>query len=120
EITVASGARLVVRGQSATKLYPCGPGESSRICANYNVEANAELVVLPSELIPFKDATFNQTSEASLAAGARLVIGEIITPGRIAMGERNEYRRLDLRLKIRRAEWLVLLDRTLLEPSTHD
>jgi urease accessory protein len=120
EITVAAGARLIVRGQSATKLYPCAEGETSCVRAKYVVEPDGELVLLPGELIPFQDADVRQVSDVVLAKGARFIISEIITPGRIAMGECNRYRRLELRLTIRREDRLVLVDRALIEPKVHD
>jgi urease accessory protein len=120
EITVAVGARLVVRGQSATKVYPCSEGETSCVRAKCVVEPDGELVLLPGELIPFQDADVRQVTDVALAKGARLITSEIITPGRVAMGECNCYRRLDLRLTIRREDRPVLIDRTLIEPNVRD
>jgi urease accessory protein len=120
EITVAAGARLVVRGQSATKIYPRAERETNCVRAKYVVESDGELAVLPGELIPFQDADVRQVTDVALAPGARFITSEIITPGRIAMGECNRYRRLDLRLTIRREDRLVLIDRTLIEPKVQD
>jgi urease accessory protein len=120
EITVAAGARLVVRGQSATKIYPCGEGQTCCVRANYVVEPDGELVLLPGELIPFQDADVRQVLDVALAKGARFITSEIITPGRIAMGECHHYRRLDLRLTVRREDRLVLVDRALIEPTVRD
>jgi urease accessory protein len=120
EITVAADARLVVRGQAATKLYPCPDGEASRVCARYTVEPDGELVVLPGELIPFRDSDSVQRTEVQVAPGARFITGDFITPGRVAMGECHRYRCLELRLTIQQEEKLVLVDRTVVEPGSRD
>jgi urease accessory protein UreH len=119
EISVATGARLVLRAQSATKVFPCAEGKMSHVCARYVVEPEGELVMLPGELIPFRDAACMQTTEVLLAPGARFITGEIITPGRTAMGECNLYRRLDLRLTIHREARPLLIDRSVIEPPVH-
>ena len=115
-LTVGAGARLVVRGQGATKLYPCPSGACARIRTTIRVEEGGELMFLPGELIPFRDAALRQDTHADIAAGGRLTLSEIVTLGRVAMGERDAYRELDLRLRITVGGRLALVERAHLEP----
>lgn len=115
--TVLSGARLIVRGQGATKLYPCSPDECARLRTTIRVEEGGELVYLPGELIPYREAALRQDRHAEVAAGGRLTLSEIVTPGRVAMGERDAYRELDLRLRITIEGHLALVERAHLEPG---
>jgi urease accessory protein UreH len=116
ELTVRTGARLVVRGQGATRLYPCPEGTSARLRTEIRVESGGELVLLPGEVIPFRDAELRQETVAEVSAGGRLILTEIVTPGRLAMGERDVYRRLDLRLRLVVDGRPALVERARLEP----
>lgn len=117
EIDVKSGARLVVRGQSATKVYPAPNGGEAQARTVLRVAADAALTYLPGELIPFRDAVYRQETEVDLCPGARLALGETLTPGRVAMGERDAYSVLDLRLCLRLNGRPLLIERARLEPA---
>ena len=116
-IEVGPGARLTVRGQAATRLYPCPPGIGVVAATRLRVAAAGSLVYLPGELIPFRDAELNQRAAVEVEAGGRLALGEIVTPGRLAMGECDAYRTLTSRLDVRVDGRLVLAERTRLDPS---
>lgn len=116
-VTVAAGASLVVRGQGATKLYPSPSGEPAVSTTRLEVAAGGRLRWLPGELIPFRDAVLVQETIADVAVGGRLALLELLTPGRVAMGERDAYRRLELRLRVERAGRPLLIERARLEPA---
>ncbi len=118
EITVGPGARLVVRGQSATKLYPCPPEGHARGSTRLRVATGGWLAWVPGPLIPFRDSAFRQELTAELARGARLILAEVTTPGRVAMGERDAYRWLDLRCRITADEKIVFAERNYLAPRS--
>ena len=117
EIAVEPGARLTVRAQSATKVYPARDGGEARARIVLRVADDAALAYLPGEVIPFRDADYLQETEVDLRPGARLALAETITPGRVAMGERDAYARLDLRLRIRLDDRSLLIERARLEPA---
>lgn len=116
DITVNEGAALTVSGQSATKIYPSPRGESSEVSTVLRVDRGATLWWLPGEIIPFRDAIYAARTQVVLDEGARFALLEIITPGRLAMGERDAYQRLDLRLRIDVAGKPVFIDRSVLDP----
>ena len=117
EVAVDPGADLVVRGQGATKVYPSPGGAPAVSMTRLRVAAGASLAWLPGELIPFRDSVLRQETVVELEAGSRLALLEILTPGRLAMGERDAYARLDLRLRIAVAGRPVLIERAVLEPG---
>lgn len=119
EIEVGPGANLTLRGQAATKLYPCPIGERIETITRLRVREGGTLVSLPGELIPFKGPELLQQVEIDVASGGRVALAEIIAPGRLAMGERDAYRQLMLRLHARIDGRLVLAERTRLDPSRH-
>jgi urease accessory protein UreH len=55
----------------------------------------------------------------ALEQGARLALWEIITPGRMAMGETHMYSRLDLRLRLDVAGRVTLIERAVLDSVEH-
>ena len=118
EITVGPGARLVVRGQSATKLYPCPPDRPARVTVRLRVAVGGWLAWAPGPLIPFRDGALRQEVTADLATGARLILADVTTPGRVAMGERDAYRWLDLRCRVTVDNRIVFADRSWLDPRS--
>lgn len=117
EVEVEAGATLVVRGQGATKLYPSPTGAPAVTTTRLVVATGGCLLWLPGELIPFRDAVLEQAVEASVSAGGRLALLDLLTPGRVAMGERDAYARLDLRLRISHDGRPLLIERARLEPT---
>lgn len=117
DVLVEAGADLVVRGQGATKLFPSPSGIPATTVTRLQVGGGGSLCWLPGELIPFRDAVLQQETIVEVAAGGRLALVELLTPGRAAMGEREVYTRLDLRLRISIAGRPVLIERTRLEPA---
>lgn len=116
EITVERGARLLVRGQSAAKIYPCPAGVFAEVRTVLTVETGGELAFLPGELISFAGSACRQRTSVRLAGDARFAMTEIVTAGRIAAGERDRYRQLDLRLRIVVDGRTLLIERNHLEP----
>jgi urease accessory protein len=115
-VEVEDGAALSVAGQGATRLYPCPPGTAADARISLCVRGAGTLWWLPGFLIPFRDARYAARAEINLDEGAKLAYLEIVTPGRVAMGERFAFRRLDMRLRIVIGGRPRLVERTLLEP----
>ncbi len=116
-IEVGPDASLTVRGQGATKVYPSPSGQPATVAVSLSVAAGARLVYLPGELIPFRQAILEQRTTIDVAAGGTVAVGEVLTPGRLAMGEANLFSRLRLDLHARLDGGLVLLERVRLEPA---
>ncbi len=115
-INVEPGAKLTVRPQSATRLFPCASDQLIEVRAAITLGEGAELRFLPGELIPYRDSRFLQSTRVELADDSRMAISEVITPGRIAMAEVELFRELDLRLRINRKGDPLLIERALLDP----
>ncbi len=116
-IAAGKGASLVVRGQGATKVYPSPQATATTVEVTLAVEPGGWLVYLPGELIPFRDAVLEQVTRIDVAAGGSLALGEILTPGRIAMGEIYDYTRLHLDVEATHDDRLCLIERARLNPA---
>jgi urease accessory protein len=118
-VSVGSAAALAILGQGATKIYPSRDGKFATSLTELKVHDGGELWWLPGELIPFRDARYTARVRVELEQGARLALWEIITPGRLAMGEAHVYGRLDLRLRLEVAGRVALIERAVLDPVEH-
>jgi len=91
--------RAHVTTPSATKVHAMPNGRALQ-----NVELNlgkdSYLEYFPEPLIPFNNARLTQRTRANLSPKAVLVIGEVISPGRVAYGENFAFEYLDRRLTV--------------------
>ncbi len=116
-IEVGPGASLTVRGQGATRLYPSPQGAPATATVALTVRERGRLVYLPGELIPFRQSVLEQVTRIDVAHGGSLVLGEILAPGRIAMGEAFQYTRLRLDVEARYGGRHCLIERARLDPA---
>jgi urease accessory protein UreH len=116
DITVDEGATLAVSGQGATKTYGSPSGTRAELRTSLSVARAGTLWWLPGTLIPFQDARYLSLTTVQVTEGARFALIEVITPGRLAMGECDRYSQLDLRLSVETAGKPVLIERALLDP----
>ncbi len=116
-VTVDPGACLVVEAQGAARVYPSPHGEDAESGTDLAVAAGGSLWWIPGVLIPYQDARLVSRVHAHLETGASIALLDILTPGRVAMGERDAYSRLDLRTRIDVAGRPVLIERALLAPE---
>lgn len=117
DISVGEGASLAVRGQGATKLYPSPQGVPVVANVALTVERGGRLAYLPGELIPFRQSVLEQVTHIDVGVGGSLALGEILTPGRTAMGEIHQFTRLRLDVRARYNGRPCLIERARLEPA---
>ncbi|NEC21577.1 urease accessory protein UreD [Streptomyces parvus] len=98
--------------QAATKVFRMEHDFASQ-WVHLSAEAGSYVEYLPDPLIPFKDARFYQRTEVTVAPGATVVIGDTLTAGRLARGERHAYRVLATDLRISRPDGSLLAVDTL-------
>jgi urease accessory protein len=110
EITVDSGAALLVTTPSASRVFQMrgGRAESRQ---QFNVAAGAWLEVMPEPLVPHRGARFHQTTVVDLVTGGSLFLVEPLMPGRIGHGEAWEWDRLQLDFTLRLDGELVMRER---------
>jgi len=113
-LTARAGTSAVVVGQSATRVHPCPQGFATQQW-RVEVEAGANLVVLPGPLIPFVDSRYYQRVEVDLEPGAGFIWGDIGFAGRYERGplsERFRFAALVQDFRVRREGRLVFRDRS--------
>ncbi|WP_329612427.1 urease accessory protein UreD [Streptomyces brevispora] len=106
------GTQVHLTTQAATKVFRMEHDYASQR-VHLTAEAGSYVEYLPDQLIPFKDARFYQRTEVTVASGATVVVGDTLTAGRLARGERHAYRVLATDLRISRPDGTLLAVDTL-------
>jgi len=96
DIELGAGSALEIRTQGATRLHPGLIQQQVRV----NLAPESQLIWIPHPLIPGAGADYGQTLEIHLAPTARLAYAEIWVAGRLAMGERWQFKRLHNHLQV--------------------
>ena len=115
DIHLAAGAQASVCTIGATRLLPAAAECTQRI--RIGLESGSSLHYLPEPLIPCARAWYQQRTDVDVGAGATALIGEVVTPGRAAHGERFAFARLSLVLRVRREGRPILVERLVLDPT---
>ncbi len=119
KINVGAGSHALFTTQAATKVYrmPNGCAEQT---IRIDVQAGAVFEFVPDAAILFADADLTQQIEVRLHGDALLILHEIVLPGRIARGERLQFRRYANRLIVRDDRGLLLHDAAAIQPAATD
>ena len=98
-VTVETGAAAHVSTQGATRVHAMPLGQAKQ-CVSLEVAPGGYLEYLPDPLIPYQDSDFQQRTTIAVKPGGILVFWDVLTPGRLAMGEAFQYRRLASHLEV--------------------
>ena len=109
-------AEVTLRQQAATKVYRSTRGRARSVC-NFVLGQGAWLDYFPDEIIPFAGSEYAQMTSVELGRNAVMLLGEIVTAGRLARGERFAFTRLILDLECADGDALLLRDRADIEPG---
>lgn len=120
EITVASGAKVVVVNQSATKLHRMLDGASAQQTVVMNVENGGELEYYPGVSIPYPEADFDQQIRVHLGQKSRFGMLEPWAMGRIVRGEAFAFRRIVTRTRVSVEETPFYADALEVRPNVRD
>jgi urease accessory protein len=89
EVDLGPESQAHICTQAATKVFAMsnatGVGASQKVSLTLQEEAYLEY--LPDVLIPFHNARFSQETAITTSPGATLVWSEVMSPGRVEMGE---------------------------------
>ncbi len=113
DVTVGSGASLLVTTPSATRIHTRISAEQPAGMQHqrFHVAGGGWLEVQPEWLIPQRGSAFLQQTEIEVEEGGGLFYAELLAPGRIAHGESLLFEELDLRLRLKVGGRLVVQER---------
>ncbi|MGW1432472.1 urease accessory protein UreD [Streptomyces sp. NPDC002431] len=116
DIDCGPGTALHLTTQAATKVHRMEFDHATQV-VNLRAQKGSYVEYLPDPVIPYRDARFYQQTRATVDPTATLLLGETITAGRLARGERHAYRMLFSDLEILRPDGTLLaVDSVRLDP----
>lgn len=115
-IELGAHVALMLRQQAATKVYRSASSPARSRC-DFVLGEGAVLDYFPDEIIPFAGSKYAQTTRVELGRDALMLLGEIVTAGRLAQGEQFAFTRLTLDVQCAAGDTLLLRDRSDLEPA---
>ncbi|RPK74725.1 Urease accessory protein UreD [Streptomyces sp. ADI97-07] len=101
------GSEVHLTTQAATKVFRMEHDYASQR-VHITADEGSYVEYLPDPVIPFKDARFYQRTEVTVAPGATVLLGDTVTAGRLARGERHDYRVVAADLRIARPDGALL------------
>lgn len=90
DVSLFDGAQAHLTTQGATRIYKMEEGFATQEI-NITAESGCYLEYMPDQIIPYAGSRFYQKTNIKAHEDATVVYSEIITPGRVASGERFGY-----------------------------
>jgi urease accessory protein len=120
-ISVNEGAELDVTSQAFEKIHRMEKGGFARRDTRIAIGKCAALTYSPLPTIPFRDSAFKNQTEVRLAdSSSRFFQSEIISCGRVARGERFEFREYRSLTKVYEGDSLIYSDNAVYVPDNMD
>ena len=90
DIILEKNALAHITTQGATRVYGMNVSNAIQV-VNVSLDDGAYLEFIPDQIIPYKDSRFYQEINFRVHDNATMIYSEIISPGRIGMGEIFDY-----------------------------
>jgi urease accessory protein len=117
DVLLKNKAIAHITTQGATRIYSMNSNSASQM-VNITIDENCYLEYIPDQIIPYKNSRYYQKVNLEVHDNSTLIYSEILTPGRVAMGESFEYDICYLRTHCKNQEKkLRFLENTKIEPK---
>ncbi|WP_160647950.1 urease accessory protein UreD [Chengkuizengella marina] len=118
QMDLGEQTEVYLTNQAYTKIHP-SQGNEVKLNQRFELKKGALLEFFPEPTVPFAYSRFHGESTFHLEEDSSLVTSEILTPGRIHLGERFDYESFTNTMKVYRKNKLIAWDRFHLNPSKH-
>ena len=117
DIILEKNALAHITTQGATRVYGMNVSNAIQVI-NVSLDDGAYLEFIPDQIIPYKNSRFYQEINFKVHDNATMIYSEIISPGRIGMGESFDYEICHLRsIGKNHKDELRFTDYTKIEPK---
>ena len=117
DVLLKNKAIAHITTQGATRIYSMNSNSASQML-NITVDENCYLEYIPDQIIPYKNSRYYQKVNINVHDNSTLIYSEILTSGRVAMGESFEYDICYLRTHIKNQDKKIrFLENTKIEPK---
>jgi urease accessory protein len=118
-LQIGNAAHALFTTQSATKIYRMPDGCAEQY-TRIEVGQDAFFEYVPDAAILFTQSDYHQRTELTLGRGALTLLYDIVMPGRLARGERLDFRRFANRTIVSDDKGLLLFEASVIEPARTD
>ncbi|WP_022792417.1 urease accessory protein UreD [Marinococcus halotolerans] len=115
-VQLSQDTKATLIQQSATKVYPCKQGETTKQITEVSVSPYSYLRLIPESIILYEDAELTSVTRLELTRDSHLLWGEILASGRKGKGENYHYRFVDINTSIYIDSTLSAYDRFRFSP----
>lgn len=119
ELTAEEGSRVLITSPSSNKLYKMEDGHAE-LSNRITVKDGAVMEYLPEHNVPYAKSCTYQENEFFLEKGATLIAADMVTAGRVSMGEVFKYDLYASRTRIYVDGKLRVYDNSRMEPAVTD
>jgi len=117
DVLLKNKAVAHITTQGATRIYSMNSNSASQML-NITIDENCYLEYIPDQIIPYKNSRYYQKVNLKVHDNSTLIYSEVLTPGRVAMGESFEYDICYLRTHCKNQdEKIRFLENTKIEPK---
>jgi len=117
DVLLKNKANVHMTTQGATRIYGMNSNFASQI-VNITVDEDCYLEYIPEQIIPYKNSRYYQKMNLNVHENSTLIYSEILTPGRVAMGESFDYDICYLRTHCKNQDKKIrFLENTKVEPK---
>lgn len=116
EVTLGAHAQVALTSPSASRYHTMPEGRA-HLTQTFTIGLGGWLDYWPEMTIPQRDSDVCQTTAIHLQEGSSMAFLDLMAPGRVAHGERYQFRRLETRLVIFREGQQLVQERCVLEPA---
>jgi len=117
ELTEHASATVTMAAATQVLSMPSGHAEQS---LTMHLASGSQLFWLAEPTLLFTNADFRQNTRIVLAAGAQLVLLDVLVPGRLARGEVHRFRRYQATFEAHDTDGrLLVAERIAIEPGRH-
>lgn len=119
QFDIGAGSKVMITGQSYTKLFDMS-GKNAKQETRITVAEGAELYYMPCPVIPFCGSDFESRVNIKISRNSRLFLWDIMSCGRVGMGERFAFKRYRQRMEVMVDGRTVFVDNARLVPDECD
>ncbi|WP_164931493.1 urease accessory protein UreD [Longirhabdus pacifica] len=119
--TLEEHTAVYLTNQSSTKIHPKHPdGMGCKLKQHITLKNHSCLEYVPEGTVPYAGSVLDATSTFHLEKGAALFLSDIVTPGRVYLGEQFDYESITTKLNVFLDHELIAWDTFHLVPQQHD
>ena len=120
KIKLDPNSRVILSTQAPTYIFKCENHHTTTQYTDIKLAKNSILEYVPDDVIPYRDAKYDQVNTVHMAKGSTLIYTDGVTAGWSPDGKLFQYTDVHMRLQIYYDGSLVYNDNLILDPQMYE